>query len=466
MAKRWYLLLESEQREFKMKLAIKILLSISVLMIIVGIFFQPSAEADDYKVEEAYDFSAVDEFGTNFSLSDYHGNVIFLHFTALETPICIECEEEMKKQIEEFKSLNNKKDNVTIITINLRKNPFSQTGFNMAERDFDVNISWHWVEDFNPYPIASLYQKYWTVDGAFSNPSIVLINQDFEIIGVYNVYLLGQGKLDGIQTYESLSKDVSDIISGNWEGFKGGRYSEGITFLGIFILGILTAATPCSIALLVAMISYVGSLQEEQKNKSKKYTFQGFWIGVIFTLGMSFVFFLFGMVISSLGIFLEASTSFYLIAGIILIVLGVNIFKPIKELLKIKSKGESSSKIMDKGQNLFTKISKKSIYFGAFFLGVLFSIGWAPCAISLMMPVFVLILAQKIPILTGGLLLFVFGIGHGIPIIPLCAVTSSIRGKVGNKYVKVGKWMHRIFGIIIIIIGIIMAVRFWNINLW
>ena len=449
-----------------MKFAMKIILSAAVLMIFVGIFIQPNAEAEDYKVIDAYDFSAVDEHGMNFSLSDYTGNVIILHFTALETPICIECEEEMNEQIEELKSLDNNKENVTIVTVNLRKNPFSDSGFEMAERDFGVNISWHWVEDFNPYQIASLYQKYWTVDGAFSNPSIVLINQDFKIVGVYNVYLLGQGKLDGIQTHESLSNDVSDILSGNWEGFKGGRYSESITFLGIFILGILTAATPCSIALLVAMISYVGSLQEESKNKNKKYTLQGFWIGVIFTLGMSFVFFLFGMVISSLGIFLQVSTYFYLIAGIILIILGINIFKPLRELLKISSKSESSSKIMDKGQNLFTKISKKSIYFGAFFLGILFSIGWAPCAISLMMPVFVLILAQKIPILTGGLLLFVFGIGHGIPIIPLCAVTSSVRGKVGNKYVKVGRWMHMIFGIIIIIIGIIMAVRFWNINLW
>lgn len=61
--------------------------------------------------------------------------------------------------------------------------------------------------------------------------------------------------------------------------------------------------------------------------------------------------------------------------------------------------------------------------------------------------------------------MFVFGIGHGIPIIPLCALTSSVRGKVGNKYVVVGKWMQRIFGILIIIIGIIMAVRFWGFNL-
>ena len=450
-----------------MKFGKKILLSIAVLMIIIGVFIQPNAEADDYKVVPAHDFSAIDEQGVNFSLSDYIGDVIIIHFTGLETPLCIECLEEMEGQIKELDKLHQSEANVTIITINLRKNEFSpDSGFTMANRDFGVNINWHWVEDFNPYQIASLYHKYWTVDGAFSNPSIVLINQDFEIVGVYNVYLLGKGKLDGIQTYESLSNDVSDIISGNWEGFKGGRGSEGITFLGIFILGILTAATPCSIALLVAMISYVGTLQENSKNKNKKYTFQGFWIGVIFTLGMSLVFFLFGMIISSLGIFLEVSTLFYLIAGIVLIILGINIFKPIRELLRIRSQGESSSKIMDKGQNLFTKISKKSIYFGAFFLGILFSIGWAPCAISLMMPVFVLILAQKIPILTGGLLLFVFGIGHGIPIIPLCAVTSSVRGKVGNKYVKVGKWMHRIFGIIIIVIGIIMAVRFWNINLW
>jgi len=29
-----------------------------------------------------------------------------------------------------------------------------------------------------------------------------------------------------------------------------------------------------------------------------------------------------------------------------------------------------------------------------------------------------------------------------------------------------GKWMQRIFGIIIISIGLIMAIRFWGINFW
>lgn len=443
-----------------------ILLSMVFFLVIIGSFIFPFAEAEENNLIPAIVFSAVDEYGVNFSLSDYKGDVIIIHFTGLETPLCIECLEEMEGQIKELEKLSSSEVNVTIITINIRKNPYSDSGFEMAERDFGANVSWHWVEDYSPYPIASLYQNYWTVDGAFSNPTLVFINQEFNLVGVYNVYCLGKGSIDGIQTFESLSKDVSDVWSGNWERFEDGSYSESITFLGIFILGILTAATPCSIALLVAMISYVGTLQKDTEEKTKKLSIQGFWIGIIFTLGMSFVFFIFGMIISSLGIFLEVSTLFYLIAGIILIILGVNIFKPLTELVKIKEKSETGPKIMDKGRNLFMKISKKSIYIGAFFLGVLFSIGWAPCAISLMMPVFILILSQKIPILTGGLLLFVFGLGHGIPIIPLCAVTSSVRGKIGNKYVTAGKWMQRVFGVIIIVIGIVMAIRFWGINLW
>ena len=438
-----------------------------ILAVIIGLLALPSfIESEDYEVKPAENFTATDENGINFSLSDYKGNVTILHFTSLETPLCIECLEEMEGQIIELEKLALSSENVTIITINLRKNPFSDTGIVMAERDFGVNVSWHWVEDFNPYPIASLYNDYWTLSGATANPSLVLIDTNQSIVGVYHVYCLGKGEIDGIQTAESLTNDINDIIEGRWEGFKGKGSSEGLTFLGIFALGILTSLTPCSIALLIAMISYVGSLQKKSEGSLKKYSMQGFWIGVVFTLGMSFVFFIFGLILTSVGIFIEISTLFYLIAGVILIVLGINVFKPIRELISRESKGDADSKVMEKGQKLFTNLSKKSIYLGAFFLGVLFSIGWAPCAMSLMMPVFVLTLTQKISILTGGLLLFVFGIGHGIPIIPLCAVTSSVRGKVGNKYVTVGRWMQRIFGIIIIIIGLIMAARFWDFKLW
>jgi cytochrome c-type biogenesis protein len=435
---------------------------------ILGLFLLPSfIEGERFEIKPAYDFTATDVDGNVFNLSDYKGNVVILHITGLETPLCIECLEEMEGQLVELEKLTESNLNLTIITINKRSNPYSEDGRFMAERDFDINVSWHWVEDFSPFPITSLYYNYFTVEGAFSNPTIVLIDVDQNLVGVYHVYCLGKGKIDDIQTAESLSNDTLDILEGKWEEFKGKSYNNELTFIGIFGLGILTALSPCSIALLVAMLSYVGSLQKQNdKSSTKKYSIQGLWIGVVFTLGMAFVFFIFGLILSSIGIFIEASTMFYLISGIILVILGINVFKPLTELLSRKSQSNKSSSIMMKGQNIFTKISKKSIYLGAFFLGILFSIGWAPCAMSLMMPVFILTLSQKISIITGGLLLFVFGLGHGVPIIPLCAVTSSIRGKLGNKYVTAGRWMQRIFGIIIIVIGVIMAARFWDFKLW
>jgi len=438
-----------------------------LIAVIIGIVFSPSILAEDQNTKiSAPDFTAIDENGVEFSLHDFQGDVVILHITGVENPLCIECLEEMEGQIHELEKLAKLSDNISIITINIRKNPYSISGHNMAINDFGANITWHWVEDFSPYPIAGLYQQYWTVDGAFSNPSIVLIDTNQSIVGVYHIYCMGKGPIDGIQTSESLEEDAQAIADGTWKGFDDNLEDEGLTFAGIFILGILTSVTPCSLALLVAMISYVGSLQKDSEKKFKKYSLQGVWIGVVFTLGMSLVFFVFGMIISSIGVFLEASTVFYLVAGIILIILGINIFRPFSELFKRKSEGKTGIRFVEKGQGIFFKLSKKSIYLGAFFLGILFSIGWAPCALSLMMPVFILTLTQKISIFMGGLLLFVFGLGHGVPIIPLCAATSSIRGKLGNKYVSAGKWMQRIFGIIIIAIGVIMAIRFWGINLW
>jgi len=417
----------------------------------------------------APDFTTVDENGIEFSLSDYAGEVVVLHLTGLETPLCIECLEEMTGQLEELEKLSESTD-INILTINLRKNQNSDCGKMIAERDYSINVSWRWVEDFSPYPIAGLYQEYWTVQGAFSNPTILLVDQNQSIVGLYHVYCLGTGKIDDIQSANSLENDVQAIREGTWEPMLSEeKFSNSITFLGIFGLGILTALSPCSIALLVAMISYVGTLQKDNEKKDKKLkkiSIEGLWVGIVFTLGMAIVFFVFGLVISSVSMFIEASAFFYLVSGIILIILGINVFTPLKEFLRDNSGSEKNTEMTEKGQKLFFKLSKRSMYVGAFFLGVLFSVGWAPCAISLMMPVFILMLSQQIPLLIGGLMLFVFGLGHGIPIIPLCAVTSSVRGKLGNKYVKAGKWMQRIFGIIIIAIGIIMTLRFWGINFW
>jgi cytochrome c-type biogenesis protein len=457
-----------------------ILIVFFISIVVYDMFLTPEKE-----IKKAPEFTAVDVDGKRFSLNDSEDKVTIIHFTEFESPICIECEKYMKDQLIELKKLSDKyEQNVSIITVNIRKNPRSDNGKELAKNWYDIDITWHWVEEFEPYSIANKYFDYWNYQNAMANPTLILIDTDSNIVGVYHVYCLGKGEIDGIQDVSSLSDDIKEIESGEWKEFKGEIYSKGITFGGMFILGIITALSPCSIALLIVMLSYAGTMIESNKKahkkgkfNMKKSTWSGFWIGISFTLGMAFTFFIFGCLISYIGFFIQVSVIFYLIAGIILVILGINAIKPLREIYEnwreslrsneIKENEPGTKKsFIEKGGDIFIKISNKSIYLGAFFLGILFSIGWAPCAISLIMPVFILMLAQKVAILTGGMLLFIFGIGHGVPIVPLCTFSSGLRAKLGNKYVAAGKWMEKIFGLIIIIIGVIFALRFWGINLW
>ncbi len=414
----------------------------------------------------APDFTAETVDGRTFSLNESRGNVTILHIQNFESPICIECEKELRGQIEalaDLTAMNHR--NLSIVTLNLRKNPSSDDGKTLAERWYNVNVSWYWIEEEAPYQVADDYREYWTVDGAFANPTLVLIGPSLDVMGVYHVYRMGAGKLDGVQSAASLADDAEQILQGNWTAFKGETSSRDITFLGMFGLGILTALSPCSIALLISMISYVGATAGG--TGTRKESIRGFGMGVVFTLGMATVFFFIGLLISYAGFFVEMSSLFYLIAGAILFVLGVNIVFPLKELVApLMKKSSGGGNLMEKGGKLFESISKKSLLLGAFFLGILFAVGWAPCAISLVMPVFILVLAQKTSLLMGGLLLFVFGLGHGVPVIPLTTLTRGMRAKVGNAYVTAGRYIQKIFAVAILVIAVVLMLRYFGILLW
>src|SRR5512136_1746515 len=96
-----------------------------LIIIILGIVFSPSLIAENQNQKtSAPDFTATDENGVEFSLHDYAGKVVILHFTGVENPLCIECLEEMEGQIHELEKLVNSSNNVSVITINIRKNPY------------------------------------------------------------------------------------------------------------------------------------------------------------------------------------------------------------------------------------------------------------------------------------------------------------------------------------------------------
>lgn len=116
--------------------------------------------------------------------------------------------------------------------------------------------------------------------------------------------------------------------------------------------------------------------------------------------------------------------------------------------------------------NISVELFKYSAFIGAFTLGVFFALGWAPCAISLTFPVLIWPMAQNIPPLIAGLMLFVFGVGHGVSIIPIATFTRSFGGRIGEEYLTIGEWITKIFGLMIIIVGMVFAARYFGYVFW
>ena len=490
-----------------------LLLFISIL----SAFFIPSLFANPVQAQtgQAPDFSATNWDGTSFNLSDFRGSPVILHITNIENPLCIECEESLKGQVEELEALKSIDPDAQIVTLNLRKNPYSMDGRELAETWWETNITWPWTEDLDPYPIGSKYLEYWTVRGGSSNPTIVLIDKDGNTGPVHHVYKVGEGVMDGVQKAKSLSEDLQELNETALMGEGGTFLPEGqdvdptattgilsslrtwmenevsrkdVTVLGMFLLGIFTSLAPCSIALMIAVFSYVMTVRrkDEYLRKNTSTSREGFMIGIAFTIGMAVVFFVLGLFISQVGVFFRDSKLFDLLAGAIMILLGISSFKPLGEILEpvtsripfnraslMGPSGESSDRSVEEKKSLLEKTVEFSLslfhysaFIGAVALGIFFALGWAPCALSMVMPVLIWLASQDVTPFAGGTMLFFFGIGHGVPIIPITTFSRMVGGKIGKRYVSVGEWTSKLFGLLVILVGLVYAARYFGVLLW
>ncbi len=434
----------------------------------------------------APNFQAVDQNGKNVSLSDYRGEAVLLHITNIENPLCRECEHALSAQTSQLSLLAKKDPGIKILTLNVRKNPYSKDGPTLAKAWWNINVTWPWIEDFEPYPLTGKYIDYSTLEGGFANPTLILIDKEGKVAGLYHVYQLGKGEIDGIQSVENLSRDLSGLERGeaSASGFKGVASTRGVNYLGMFGLGIVTSLSPCSVALLLAMFSYVMTARrkEEYLKKSASASKEGFMIGVAFTLGMAMVFFVVGLFLSDIGVFIRQARFFDLAAGLLMVILGINIIKPIGEIIEpVRSRlslrrahsddilGDCAAEkkgIMERLVHFSMGLFQYSAFIGAFTLGVFFALGWAPCAVSLVFPVLIWLISQDVTPLAGGLMLFVFGVGHGVPVIPIATFSRAVGGQIGEKYISAGKWVTKVFGVAVIVIGLIYAVRYLGFKMW
>ena len=192
-----------------------------------------------------------------------------------------------------------------------------------------------------------------------------------------------------------------------------------LTYLLVFLGGIVTSFTPCVYPVIPITAGYIGATSEGSKTKA-------FSLSLSYILGIAVIYSCLGAVAALSGkLFGEISTNSwtYLIVGNVFLLLGLSMFDvftvPMPNFLK--------------SRNL---TSKKSGIIGAFFIGISAGFIIGPCTAPVLGAVLTYV-ASKQNMVLGASLLFTFSLGMSL----LLLIVGTFSG-IAASLPKSGKWLN------------------------
>ncbi len=212
-----------------------------------------------------------------------------------------------------------------------------------------------------------------------------------------------------------------------------------LPLLSAFLLGLMTAISPCPLATNITAIAYIGKDLENRKKV--------FGNGLIYTLGRAITYTLIGLIFY-FGIGQFEISGFVQkwgekLLGPILIIVGILMFDFVK--VKFPGLGNLTEKMQEKS---------KSGFWGVLLLGIVFALAFCPYSGVLY---FGMLIPMTISSASGLYLPVIFAIGTGLPVIIFAWVIAFAIGSIGNVYKKIKifeTWFRRIVAVIFIGVGI------------
>jgi len=213
-----------------------------------------------------------------------------------------------------------------------------------------------------------------------------------------------------------------------------------------FLAGIATFFTPCVFPLIPSYISYVTGFSIDELSKGdKKLVLKRSVTGTfLFILGFTIVFVLMGFTASFAGNLILAFQNYLRVIGGILIV-----------FFGLMMTGVLDIKFLEIEKRFHLK-EKPIGHFGALLLGMTFAAGWMPCVGPILSSILI-IAATTGSRFYGGILLFAYCIGLGIPIL-ISAIAFNYFLTVFKGTVRYIRTISIISGIILIAIGILLII--------
>jgi cytochrome c biogenesis protein CcdA len=209
--------------------------------------------------------------------------------------------------------------------------------------------------------------------------------------------------------------------------------------LTAFILGLMTAISPCPLA---TNISAIGFISRDIENRRRV-----FLKGLVYTLGRAVSYTALGVILFMGASKMKVTMLFQgwgeKLLGPVLIIIGLLML----DFIKIKFPGFSG--LTDKmGEH-----SKRS-YWGTLLLGMVFAMAFCPYSGVLY---FAMLIPMTITSISGLYLPVVFAIATGLPVIIFAWLLAYAVGNVGKLYnqIKVFElWFRRVVAVVFILVGI------------
>jgi cytochrome c biogenesis protein CcdA len=222
--------------------------------------------------------------------------------------------------------------------------------------------------------------------------------------------------------------------------------NTNIPILSAFLLGIITAISPCPLATNITATAFI-SRDIENKNRV-------FSQGLFYTLGRIVSYTSLGLIIYFGSSKFEISTFFNTygerILGPILLIIGLMMMDFIS--FKLPALSGLTSR--------FEKKNKIS-YWGAFLLGIIFALAFCPISASFY---FAMLIPMTIATPKGLYLPIVYAIATALPVIIIAYLLAFTVSGIGSFYKKIKAfelWFRRIVSIVFMIIGIYFIYIFY-----
>ncbi len=219
--------------------------------------------------------------------------------------------------------------------------------------------------------------------------------------------------------------------------------------LTAFLLGLLTALSPCPLATNIAAISYIG-----KDVGNRRLIFRN---GLLYTLGRLMGYTLLGVVLiaivregsSLFGIQQAIATAGEVLLGPALTVIGLYMLFGSRLSLPQLRVGSNAENLAGKGGR------------GALLIGVLFALAFCPTSGVLY---FGMLIPMSATATAGYLLPAVYAVATALPVIAVAWILAFSVQRIGSFYGRmktVQKWMNRVAGAVFTVVGIYYCIMMY-----